>query len=79
MQDLPAVVPLLVYRDIVRAHEFLVRAFGFEADDRGRGELTDAGRAALLPALEQISRWAKSASPAGALPMTFASLQRLNR
>jgi uncharacterized glyoxalase superfamily protein PhnB len=30
MQDLPPVVPLLVYRDIERAHEFLVRAFGFE-------------------------------------------------
>jgi uncharacterized glyoxalase superfamily protein PhnB len=29
MQDLPAVVPLLVYRDIERAHDFLVRAFGF--------------------------------------------------
>lgn len=29
MQDLPEVVPLLVYRDIERAHEFLVRAFGF--------------------------------------------------
>ena len=30
MQQLPAVVPLLVCRDIERAHEFLVRAFGFE-------------------------------------------------
>jgi MerR family transcriptional regulator, thiopeptide resistance regulator len=30
MHDLPSVVPLLVYRDIVGAHEFLVRAFGFE-------------------------------------------------
>jgi MerR family transcriptional regulator, thiopeptide resistance regulator len=30
VQDLPPVVPLLVYRDIERAHEFLVRAFGFE-------------------------------------------------
>jgi uncharacterized glyoxalase superfamily protein PhnB len=29
MQDLPAIVPLLVYRDIEGAHEFLVRAFGF--------------------------------------------------
>jgi len=30
MKSLPPVVPLLVYRDIERAHEFLVRAFGFE-------------------------------------------------
>lgn len=30
MPDLPDVVPLLVYRDIERAHEFLVRAFDFE-------------------------------------------------
>ena len=30
MEDLPPVVPLLVYGDIARAHEFLVRAFGFE-------------------------------------------------
>jgi MerR family transcriptional regulator, thiopeptide resistance regulator len=29
MEDLPDVVPVLVYRDIGRAHEFLVRAFGF--------------------------------------------------
>jgi MerR family transcriptional regulator, thiopeptide resistance regulator len=29
VENLPAVVPLLVYRDIERAHEFLVRAFGF--------------------------------------------------
>ena len=29
MHDLPDVVPLLVYRDIPTAHEFLVRAFGF--------------------------------------------------
>jgi hypothetical protein len=29
VQDLPDVVPLLVYRDIERAQEFLVRAFGF--------------------------------------------------
>lgn len=28
--DIPPVVPLLVYRDVERAHEFLVRAFGFE-------------------------------------------------
>jgi uncharacterized glyoxalase superfamily protein PhnB len=40
MQDLPDVVPLLVYRDIERAHEFLVRAFGFspgllERDESG--------------------------------------------
>ena len=30
MKDLPPVVPLLVYDDIERAQEFLVRAFGFE-------------------------------------------------
>ena len=30
MDRLPPVVPLLVYRDIERAQEFLVRAFGFE-------------------------------------------------
>jgi uncharacterized glyoxalase superfamily protein PhnB len=30
VQDLTNVVPLLVYRDIERAHEFLGRAFGFE-------------------------------------------------
>ena len=29
--DLPDVVPLLVYRDIERAHEWLTRAFGFRA------------------------------------------------
>ncbi|MFQ5528128.1 MAG: VOC family protein [Thermoanaerobaculia bacterium] len=29
IEDLPDVVPLLVYRDIERAHDFLVRAFGF--------------------------------------------------
>jgi uncharacterized glyoxalase superfamily protein PhnB len=40
MQDLPAVVPLLVYRDIERAHEFLVRAFGFEP---GLIERTESG------------------------------------
>ena len=40
MQDLPSVVPLLVYADIERAHEFLVRAFGFEA---GSLERTDTG------------------------------------
>lgn len=38
MQDLPDVVPLLVYRDIESAHEFLVRAFGFEPGLLERGE-----------------------------------------
>src|SRR6266540_4563950 len=33
MPDFPAVVPLLVYRDIARAHEFLVDAFGFTPGD----------------------------------------------
>lgn len=37
VQEFPAVIPLLVYRDIERAHEFLVRAFGFEAGDIYRG------------------------------------------
>jgi uncharacterized glyoxalase superfamily protein PhnB len=36
--DLPDLVPLLVYRDIERAHEFLVRAFGFTAGLLERGE-----------------------------------------
>ena len=40
MEDLPPVVPLLVYRDIERAHEFLVRAFGFEP---GLIERTESG------------------------------------
>jgi hypothetical protein len=40
VEDLPDVVPLLVYRDIERAHEFLARAFGlapglFERDESG--------------------------------------------
>jgi uncharacterized glyoxalase superfamily protein PhnB len=40
VQDLPDVIPLLVYRDIERAHEFLARAFGFtpgliERDESG--------------------------------------------
>ena len=42
MKDLPDVVPLLVYRDIERAHDFLVRAFGFEAgllERTGEGEV----------------------------------------
>jgi uncharacterized glyoxalase superfamily protein PhnB len=51
VQDLPDVVPLLVYGDIERAHEFLVRAFGFvpgllERDEDGgvrHGEV-QAGR-----------------------------------
>ncbi|MGP0051392.1 MAG: VOC family protein [Solirubrobacteraceae bacterium] len=30
MEDLPAVIPLLVYRDIEGAHRFLVDAFRFE-------------------------------------------------
>ncbi len=38
MESLPPVVPLLVYRDIERAHEFLVRAFGFEAGLLERAE-----------------------------------------
>ena len=38
--DLPPIVPLLVYRDIERAQEFLVRAFGFE---RGPLERADDG------------------------------------
>ena len=29
--DLPDIVPLLVYRDIERAHEWLTRVFGFRA------------------------------------------------
>ena len=40
MHDLPPVVPLLVYRDIEAAHEFLVRAFGF---DPGAIERTESG------------------------------------
>jgi uncharacterized glyoxalase superfamily protein PhnB len=40
VEDLPPVVPLLVYRDIERAHEFLVRAFGFEP---GLIERTESG------------------------------------
>ena len=40
MHELPDVVPLLVYGDIERAHEFLVQAFGFapgrlERDEKG--------------------------------------------
>lgn len=31
MPRIDRVIPLLVYRDIVAAHDFLVRAFGFEA------------------------------------------------
>jgi MerR family transcriptional regulator, thiopeptide resistance regulator len=38
MDDLPAVVPLLVYRDIERAHDFLVRAFGFSPGGLSRDE-----------------------------------------
>jgi MerR family transcriptional regulator, thiopeptide resistance regulator len=40
VDDLPPVVPLLVYRDIERAHEFLVEAFGFEP---GLLERTETG------------------------------------
>ena len=47
-QDLPEVLPLLVYRDIERAHEFLVRAFGLAPGLLERGETAvkpAAGRA----------------------------------
>ena len=40
--DLPGVVPLLVYDDIARAHEWLTRAFGFRAgllERDGAGEV----------------------------------------
>jgi len=43
MAGFPAVIPLLVYRDIERAHEFLVRAFGFAAGDIYRAENGDVG------------------------------------
>jgi uncharacterized glyoxalase superfamily protein PhnB len=38
VQNLPEVVPLLVYRDIEAAHEFLVRAFGLAPGVIVRGE-----------------------------------------
>ena len=38
MPDLPAVIPLLVYRDIERAHDFLVKAFGFARGEVYRAE-----------------------------------------
>ena len=41
MEGLPAVVPLLVYRDIERAHEFLVGVFGFEPGPIDRSEAGD--------------------------------------
>jgi MerR family transcriptional regulator, thiopeptide resistance regulator len=40
VHDLPAVVPLLVYRDIEGAHAFLVEAFGFKP---GLIERTEGG------------------------------------
>ncbi len=37
MPDFERVIPLLVYRDIQAAHDFLVRAFGFESGGVARG------------------------------------------
>jgi uncharacterized glyoxalase superfamily protein PhnB len=42
MSTVKRVIPLLVYKDIAAAHDFLVKTFGFEA---GGVERTDEGRA----------------------------------
>lgn len=71
--DLPAVIPLLVYRDIERAHEFLVRAFGFEPGDiyRGgneevvHGEVHAAGQVIWLHRVVEDDGWVSpQSSPA---------------
>jgi MerR family transcriptional regulator, thiopeptide resistance regulator len=65
VQDLPDVVPLLVYRDIERAQEFLVRAFGFspgllERDDNGgvrHGEVQAGGQMIWLHRVWEEEGW----------------------
>jgi MerR family transcriptional regulator, thiopeptide resistance regulator len=70
MQDLPPVVPLLVYSDIPRAHEFLVRAFGFEPGliertpdgDVVHGEVKAGGQVLWLHQVIEDDGWVSPAS-----------------
>jgi uncharacterized glyoxalase superfamily protein PhnB len=72
MKDLPPVVPLLVYDDIERAQEFLVRAFGFEAGiiertpsgDVVHGEVHLGGQVIWLHQVIEDDGWvSQTASP----------------
>jgi uncharacterized glyoxalase superfamily protein PhnB len=70
MKDLPPVVPLLVYDDIERAQEFLVRAFGFEAGiiertpsgDVVHGEVHLGGQVIWLHRVVADDGWVSQAS-----------------
>ena len=73
MQDLPPVVPLLVCRDIEETHEFLVRAFGFEAGllertpsgDVVHGEVHWGGQVVWLHRVMEEERWLSPADVGG--------------
>lgn len=70
MENLPPVVPLLVYHDIERAHEFLVRAFGFEpglierteSGDVVHGEVHVGGQVIWLHRVMEDDGWVSQAS-----------------
>jgi MerR family transcriptional regulator, thiopeptide resistance regulator len=70
VQELPAVVPLLVYRDIERAHDFLVKAFGFEPGDIERtpngevvhGEVHAGGQVIWLHRVVEDDGWVSAES-----------------
>jgi uncharacterized glyoxalase superfamily protein PhnB len=70
MENLPPVVPLLVYRDIEGAHEFLVRAFGFEpgliertpTGDVVHGEVHAGGQVIWLHRVIEDDGWVSQAS-----------------
>lgn len=71
MSSFERIIPLLIYRDIAAAHEFLARVFGFEAGDLVRdsdgaaihGEVRVAGNALWL---HRITGEHQPTSPEGA-------------
>jgi uncharacterized glyoxalase superfamily protein PhnB len=78
VHDLPPVVPLLVYRDIERAQEFLVRAFGFEpgliektaSGDVVHGEVHHGGQVIWLHRVWEEQNWVSH----DATPLTTGEL-----
>jgi MerR family transcriptional regulator, thiopeptide resistance regulator len=70
MAELPPVIPLLVYGDIQRAHDWLVEAFGFrpgsiERDGEGNvlhGELYAGGQPIWLHRVVEDQGWVSAAS-----------------
>jgi uncharacterized glyoxalase superfamily protein PhnB len=72
VSELPVVVPLLVYRDIERAHEFLVTAFGFrpgliERTENGEvvhGEVHAGDQVIWLHRVMEEDNWVSSESTA---------------